>query len=213
MNFQSQLFQCYFKIQTGCNRHGNLGMILCDLPQLLRAKAAQGTRIILKQNVNILVVDYWLFVGISSLLKHIMDFSSFLYGLNANKIYGNNLSWALKSLLICRIGTLENASGIFPFQHCKATVTDFFFWCRCDARTLKRWNECTPLNMPHTHPPGDCQKQALKKIPLSKHLEVPQIFPQWAMETWNFFLKKFLAFTLVFSECICGERALRRYLK
>lgn len=54
-----------------------------------------------------------------------MDFSSFLYGLNANKIYGNNLSWELKSSLICRIGTLENASGIFPFQRCKAIVTDF----------------------------------------------------------------------------------------
>lgn len=103
-------------------------MILCDLPQLLRAKPTQGTRIILKQNVNILIVDYWLFVGISSLLKHIMDFSSFLYGLNANKIYGNNLSWELKSFLICWIGPLENASGIFPFQQCKATVTDFFFY-------------------------------------------------------------------------------------
>lgn len=101
-------------------------MILCDLPQLLRVKPTQGTRIILKQNVNILIADYWVFVGISSLLKHIMDFSSFLYGLNANKIYGNNLPWELKSLLVCRRGTLENACGIFPFQQCKATVTDFF---------------------------------------------------------------------------------------
>lgn len=57
-----------------------------------------------------------------------MDFilmdSSLLYELSANKIYGNDLLRESKSMLMCRIGTLENASGTFPAQQRKATVTD-----------------------------------------------------------------------------------------
>lgn len=50
--------------------------------------------------------------------------SSLLYELSANKIYGNDLLRESKSMLMCRIGTLENASGTFPAQQRKATVTD-----------------------------------------------------------------------------------------
>lgn len=99
-----------------------------------------------------------------------MDFilmdSSLLYELSANKIYGNDLLRESKSMLMCRIGTLENASGTFPAQQRKATVTDVSWWC-CGARTLKTLNKCTLLNILHIHPSGDCQNE--DKENSSKH--------------------------------------------
>lgn len=96
------------------------------------------------------------------LLKHIMDFilmdSSLFYELSANKIYSNDLLRESKSMLICRIGTLENASGTLPAQQRKATVSSVSLWC-CGARILKTLNECTLLNILHIHPSGDCQNE------------------------------------------------------
>lgn len=91
--FRVSFFNVILKYTQVATEMDDSCIILCGLPQSLRQKTTWETRTTLKQNVNILIDDYLPFVGTSSLLKHIMDFiySSFLYELSANKIYGNDL--------------------------------------------------------------------------------------------------------------------------
>lgn len=126
-------------------------IILCGLPQSLKRKDYMGNKNYFEAKCD--YFNRWLLIICRNLRPpktHHGFHIEILYELSVNKIYCNHLSWERKSLLICRICILENASGIFPAQQCKATLTDVS-WCCCDTRTLKTLNECTLLNIARIH--------------------------------------------------------------